>query len=72
MRVLVGFLISSGMALGGGLVVEGLVGAVVVAFEPPVFDEQLGFVEGVEGFHVEQFSSQVTVERFGRLLPDVA
>ena|SRR5947209_6433645 len=37
----------------------------MVVFEPPVFDEELGFVEGVEGFHVEEFSSEVAVERFG-------
>jgi len=47
--------------VGWGLVVEGLVGSVVVVFQPPVFDEQLCFVEGVEAFHVQQFASEVAV-----------
>jgi hypothetical protein len=41
------------------------VGAVVVVLQPPVLDQELGFVEGVEGFHVEQLVSEVAVERFG-------
>ena len=47
-----GFRSPAASILGWGLVVEGLVGSVVVVLEAPVFDEQLGFVEGVEGFHV--------------------
>ena len=57
-----GFLSAAACVFGWGLVVEGLVGAVVVVFQPPVFYEELGFVEGVEGFHVEELSSEVAVE----------
>jgi hypothetical protein len=42
-----------------------LVGSVVVILQAPVFDEELGFVEGVEAFHVEEFASEVAVEGFG-------
>jgi hypothetical protein len=56
-----GFLPSAVCVFCWGLVVEGLVGVVVVVLLAPVFDEQLGFVEGVEGFHVEEFASGVAV-----------
>ena len=45
-----------------GLVAERHVRAVVVVFEAPVFDEDFGFEEGVEGFHLEQLAAQVPVE----------
>jgi hypothetical protein len=41
-----------------------LVGAVVVVLESPVFEEELGFVECVEAFHVEELAAEVAVERF--------
>ena len=54
----------------GGEVAEGLVWSVVVVFEAPVFDEDLGFEEAVEGFEFEEFASEVAVERFDvRVLP---
>jgi len=34
-----------------------LVGSVVVVLEPPVVDQDLGFVEGVEGLEVEELAS---------------
>ncbi len=45
-----------------GLVAERHVGSVVVVFEAPVLDEDLGFEEGVEGFQLEELASQVPVE----------
>jgi hypothetical protein len=36
-----------------GLVVEGLVGPLLVVFLAPVFEQDLGFVEAVEGLEVE-------------------
>jgi hypothetical protein len=45
-----------------GLVAERLVGPVVVVLVPPVFEEDLGFVEAVEGLEFEQFASEVAVE----------
>ncbi len=35
------------------MVVEGLVGPIVVVLKAPVLEQQLGFVEGVEGFHLD-------------------
>jgi hypothetical protein len=41
----------------GGLVVEGLVWPVVVVVVSPAFEQDLGFVEGVEGLEFEEFAS---------------
>jgi hypothetical protein len=47
-----------------------LVGSVVVVLLLPVVDEDLGFVEGVEGFQVEEFAAEVAVEGLDvRVLP---
>jgi hypothetical protein len=48
----------------GGEVGEGLVGAVVVVFVSPVFDEDLGFEEAVEGLEVQEFVAEFAVEGF--------
>jgi hypothetical protein len=45
----------------GGLIVQGLVGSVVVVLGPPVVDQQLGFVQGVEAFHVQQLPAEVAL-----------
>ena len=59
------FCLPGSRVFGGCPVVERLVGSVVVVLESPVLkQQQLGLVEGVEGFHVEQLSSYVAVERF--------
>jgi hypothetical protein len=44
------------------LVAEGHVGSVVVVFEAPVIDEDFGFEEGVERFHLEKLAAQVAVK----------
>ena len=49
---------------GRGLVAEGLMRPVVVVFVSPVLDEHLGLEEAVEGLEIEQFVSEVAVERF--------
>jgi hypothetical protein len=54
----------------GREVAEGLVGSVVVVVVSPVLDQDLRFVEGVEGLQFEQFAAEVAVEGFEvRVLP---
>ena len=36
----------------------------MVVLEPPVVEQELGFVETVEGFHVEELAAEVAVEGF--------
>jgi len=45
-----------------GLIPERHVRSVVVVFEAPVLDEDLGLEQGVEGLHLEQLPAQVPVE----------